>query len=562
MTQQANSSGGNGGAGGGASAGGTRRGLPALGPFFDRRSLRQVVTAREGGLLARMRVRKKLLLLHTFFTIALGVALLVTLRPAVNAVVREAEIEKSVMLLELARRVPGFVSSATLPDDFAGASTARTAMGTASELGVAGTDSLNAINAAGMPVRLASSRIGPGALLFVPSSAGRSETFIALNAVVPQARTSATRLYILTFVALLTMYLLVAIAAEALVLPQSVYRPIRRMLEADVAVQQGRKDAELIPDGAIPGDELGEIMRSRNESVLKLRKQEAALNSALAKLEEVANDLRTKNHLLETAQRNLADADRLASLGIMSAGIAHELNTPLAVIKGLTERVQQTPHGMSPADAALMLRVVGRLERLSESLLDYARVRPPRSSDTDMQQTVQEAVLLVNLDRDARDVVIVNDVAENTRAICDGDRMVQVFVNLIRNAVDATRTMAREASEPRPTIRVTAARQRMNNRDLLVMRVTDEGPGIAPEVLPRLFEPFVSTRLDSKGTGLGLAVAEGIVREHGGLLRASNRVDRRGAMFEVLLPVLAQAADNARTVGLPQAGSPSDGAVI
>jgi signal transduction histidine kinase len=179
-----------------------------------------------------------------------------------------------------------------------------------------------------------------------------------------------------------------------------------------------------------------------------------------------------------------------------------------------------------------------------------------------MQQTVQEAVLLVNLDRDARDVVIVNDVAENTRAICDGDRMVQVFVNLIRNAVDATRTMAREAEEPRPTIRVTAARQRMNNRELLVMRVTDEGPGIAPEVLPRLFEPFVSTRLDSKGTGLGLAVAEGIVREHGGLLRASNRVDRRGAMFEVLLPVLAQAADNARTAGMPQAGSPSDGAVI
>ncbi|MFN7614259.1 MAG: hypothetical protein ACK5P8_03590, partial [Phycisphaerae bacterium] len=257
MTQQANSSGGN----GGTSGGGTRRGLPALGPFFDRRSLRQVVTSREGGLLARMRVRKKLLLLHTFFTIALGVALLVTLRPAVNAVVREAEIEKSIMLLELARRVPSFVSSGALPADFAGGSTARTAMGTASELGVAGTDSLNAINAAGAPVRLAGSRIGPGALLFVPSNAGRGETFVALSAVVPQARTSATRLYILTFVALLTMYLLVAIAAEARVLPQSVSRPMRRMLEADVAVQQGRKDAELIPDGAIPGDELGEIMR-------------------------------------------------------------------------------------------------------------------------------------------------------------------------------------------------------------------------------------------------------------------------------------------------------------
>ena len=543
-----------------------RKGLPALGPFFDRRTVRLVPkTRREGGLLARMRIRKKLLLLHTFFTIALGIVLLVTLRPAVNAVVREAEIEKSLTLLELARRMPGFTQTATMPPDLAtGSANARTAIGTASELSLRGSGSLDAINAFGAPVRLDDSRIGPGALLFVPSTPGNPETFIALSAIVPQARISATRLYILTFVALLTMYLLVAIAAEALVLPQSVYRPIRRMLDADDAVQQGRKDAELIPEGVIPGDELGEIMRSRNESVLKLRSQEAALNSALAKLEEVANDLKTKNHLLETAQRNLVDADRLASLGIMSAGIAHELNTPLAVIKGLTERMQTNPQGsqgqLSPADAALMLRVVGRLERLSESLLDYARVRPPRSSDTDLHTTVQEAVLLVNLDRDARDVVIVNDVPHDTRIFCDGDRMVQVFVNLIRNAVDATRSLPRQQTEPRPTIRIAAARQRLENRDLLVLRITDEGPGIAPDVLPHLFEPFVSTRLDSKGTGLGLAVADGIVREHGGLLLASNRSDRRGAMFEVLLPAQTPTA---QTPNLPQPGSPAnDGASL
>ncbi|HLP85672.1 MAG TPA: HAMP domain-containing sensor histidine kinase [Phycisphaerales bacterium] len=539
----------------------TRKGLPALGPFFDRRAVRQVAARREGGLLASMRVRKKLLLLHTFFTIALGAVLLVTLRPAVNAVVREAEIEKSITLLDLARRTPTFLQTGDLPVELGSNASARTMLGTASELTLPGGDALNAINAAGMPVRMGESRIGPGAVMYVPARAGGADTFVALSAVVPQARTSATRLYILTFVALLTMYLLVAIAAEALVLPQSVYRPIRRMLEADDAVQQGRKEAELIPDAVIPGDELGEIMRSRNESVLKLRQQETALNDALTKLEDVANDLKTKNHLLETAQRNLADADRLASLGIMSAGIAHELNTPLAVIKGLTERMQQTPHGLSPADAALMLRVVGRLERLSESLLDYARVRPPRSTLTDLHQTVQESVLLVNLDRDARDVVIVSDIPEQTRIFCDGDRMVQVFVNLIRNAVDATRTLARDASQPRPTIRIACSQQRLQQRDWLVVRVTDEGPGIAPDVIPRLFEPFVSTRLDSKGTGLGLAVAEGIVREHGGLLRAGNRTDRRGAIFEVMLPLSQPTSSSAGNP--PPLGTPAnDGAAI
>src|SRR5690606_36800746 len=93
----------------------------------------------------------------------------------------------------------------------------------------------------------------------------------------------------------------------------------------------------------MPSVELGEIMRSRNESIVRLRRQEAMLNDALERLETVAVELKRKNHLLETARRNLADQDRLASLGMMSAGIAHELNTPLAVLKGQVEGIAADP---------------------------------------------------------------------------------------------------------------------------------------------------------------------------------------------------------------------------
>jgi two-component system C4-dicarboxylate transport sensor histidine kinase DctB len=308
----------------------------------------------------------------------------------------------------------------------------------------------------------------------------------------------------------------------------------------------------MVPIDAMPADELGEIMRSRNRSISALRRHEADLAAALQRIEEVATDLKRKNHLLETARQNLADADRLASLGIMSAGLAHELNTPLAVIKGLAEKLHadattgESRRSLSAVEAALMLRVVGRLERLSESLLDFARARPPRSRQTVIRPLVDEASTLVRLDREAAAATILNAVAEDLTAWCDGDRIVQVLVNLLRNAVDAARSRpsrARPAEQFR--IEVTAAIAVRDGRRWVSITIADNGPGIDPEVLPRLFQPFATTRLDSRGTGLGLATSEGIVREHGGVLLAHNRVtpDGRiaGAEFEIVLPAEATA---------------------
>lgn len=511
------------------------RSLPNLPPVFDRRRVRMLLfRSPSQGLLAGMRVRKKLVVLHTLFSLLLAALLTAALRPAIRSVVGEAEVEQAAMLLALAQQQPGFLATGELPATLATRATTRVEFGSASELGVDPALAVAAVSAAGKPITAPTSSLGACALAY---DAGR-QRFVALATSLPAARDEVRRLYLIVVGAVLAMYVLVALAIEVFVLPQSVYRPIRRMLEADDAVQHGRKRDELIPEDAIPSDELGEIMRSRNESIVKLRAQEGMLASALAQLETVATDLKRKNHLLETAQRNLADADRLASLGVMSAGVAHELNTPLAVIKGLAERLGEKPQqGLSLDEAALMLRVVGRLERLSESLLDYARVRPPRLVSVRVRALVDEAMTLVRLDRDARDVALRNEVDADQPLACDPDRIVQVLVNVVRNAVDALKSQP-PASSPAMEVVVSAERTQRDGRELLTLRIADTGPGLDPQVLARMFEPFVTTKLDSKGTGLGLAVAEGIAREHGGLLLAHNRSDGvRGAVFELTLPI-------------------------
>ncbi|MFA6044295.1 MAG: HAMP domain-containing sensor histidine kinase [Phycisphaerales bacterium] len=508
--------------------------IPPPPPVFDRRRLRLLPRPSDRpGFLGGMRIRKKLVFLHTVFSLALAGALLVALRPAIGEVVVRAELDEARVLLE------ALVPALTSPDAADAAKARLNAdetllkAGTAQELGLATDIVAQATASPGRAVVAQATAFGPGAAIFLPGRPGEEPIFHVMRVQISDARSAVVRLYGLMVLALLGVYALVAITLEVLVLPQAVYAPIRRMLAADRAVQESRPGEELIPEALIPGDELGEIMRSRNDAIARLRKQEAALAQALSQLEAVATDMRRKNHLLETARRNLTDADRLASLGMMSAGIAHELNTPLAVLKGLTEKLHASPvHSVPASDAALMLRVVGRLEKLGESLLDFARARPAAAQPVRVRGIIEEAMTLVRLDREGAEISLVCDVDDATLAQCDGDRMVQVFVNLVRNAVDAIRGGGRRAGR----VVVTAIPSQRDGRPWVSIMVTDDGPGIDAAVLPRLFEPFVSTRLDSRGTGLGLAVAEGIVREHGGVLLARNRSDHPGAIFEVLLP--------------------------
>ncbi len=517
---------------------------------------------RRRGLLAGLRIRKKLIVLHTVFSLGLLLLLIVGLRPAVTEVVDRAETGEALTLMQAIADASTGKSSVSVMDAerLLGAVEGVTiAKGTSEEIGLESAIAQAAESAAPVPLTIPSGKGPPlgeggGAAVLAVVAPGEPTRYVVISVVRREARDAVNRLFVLTVFALIGVYVFIAVTIELFVLPQAVYGPIETMLDADRALREGRINAELIAEAAIPSDELGEIMRSRNESVIALRTQEAQLARALSQLEEVANDLKRKNHLLETARRNLADADRLASLGMMSAGVAHELNTPLTVLKGLVERLNRDPGaGLDPASAALMLRVVERLERLGDSLLDFARARQPRTRKTFLREVVEEAITLVRLDAGvsggaggglgsggAERVRFENQIPAELAVECDADRMVQVFVNLVRNACNAL-TEHLSFGPGAPTITVLASTSCREGRDWVAVSVRDNGPGIDPSVLPKLFEPFASTRLDSRGTGLGLAVAEGIVREHGGVILARNLPSSRensagGAEFEVMLP--------------------------
>jgi two-component system, NtrC family, sensor kinase len=481
------------------------------------------------GFLARLRIRKKLLVLHTVFSLSMTLILLVALRPALDRVVTRAEREEAVHALEiaLAWAPVGLDQGEDMETRFDTLSVRRGVDPRA----VAPEWVERARTSGGRAVAIVD-RSSPGLAIAWTQREGRGELWV-VESTLGQARREVFWVYGYTIGALLVVYALIAGALELFILPRHVYQPIASLLRADRALREGDSAAEIVREEDMPADELGEIMRSRNSSIRKIRHHESALADALGRIELVATDLRRKNHMLENARRNLADADRLVSLGMMAAGIAHELNTPLAVAKGLAEKLNQDSEpGLSPTEIALLCRVVGRIERLSESLLDFARVRPPTYVTSNLREIVEDALTLTRLERGTPGVEIIDRVPENLTLQADADRLVQVMVNLIRNAMDAM-----SQSPGGGQVVIDAQRVERDGQGWVLLTVTDDGSGIDPEVLGHLFEPFVSRRLDDRGTGLGLAVSEGIVHEHGGTILASNRVECSGAVFEVMLPV-------------------------
>src|SRR6185369_13865368 len=173
------------------------------------------------------------------------------------------------------------------------------------------------------------------------------------------------------FLVLGIIYLLAVVVLESAIMPWYVYRPLRRMLAADSATQAGDREGELIPESEIMGDEIGQIMRSRNDTVEALRKREDELAAALRRIEE---------------------QDRLVSLGLLSASVAHELNTPLAVLQGSIEKLLETEKDSHTLDRlARMLRVTQRLRKISEGLVDFARLRTKETEAVLLRPIVDES---------------------------------------------------------------------------------------------------------------------------------------------------------------------------
>ena len=245
-------------------------------------------------------------------------------------------------------------------------------------------------------------------------------------------------------------------------------------------------------------------------------------------MDEVADRRRAEEELRAT-QDELVQAAKLAALGQMSAGMAHELNQPLAAIRTYADNgVTLLSRGRVEAALENLREIVGlteRMARISGQLKMFARKSSALAEPVSAPAVIDSAMALLQ-GRFAADGI---DVAWS-RPECDlmvwGEdlRLQQVLVNLLRNAADAVR----QAAERR--IRIAASR----DGEAVVVTVDDSGPGIAPDVMGRLFEPFFTTKPAGDGLGLGLSISENIVRDFGGRLSAANRPGG-GARFTVRL---------------------------
>jgi len=203
-----------------------------------------------------LRIRAKLILLHTTFSVTLALILVVSLQPAVSDILKRAQAEECTFALRLLHENPG-ADLARAADRPLYAET-----GAASALGLSRTLAARAREQPLVPVTTVTTDGAMRAALFDPAT-GR---FSAVTLASSSAEQAVRRLYIVLVVALLIVYALIAVALEAFVLPRQVYRPIGRLLSADDAVQRGDRGGELIPEEDIPNDELGGIMRSRDVS--------------------------------------------------------------------------------------------------------------------------------------------------------------------------------------------------------------------------------------------------------------------------------------------------------
>jgi signal transduction histidine kinase len=341
--------------------------------------------------------------------------------------------------------------------------------------------------------------VGAGTVLF---SRSVDEELAAL----PAVRRSAMLAGLLTLVLALGVGTLVASALT---------RPVRGLAEAAGRIAEGDFESPVPTSRVDEVDRLGEAFRSMR----------ASLKGRLRELSEANVELEDKQQRLHELQAELIRQDRAASSGRIAAELAHEIRNPVANVRNCLEVVRRglPPDGEGARFADMAIDELLRMHELAEHLLDLNRPTAPDVGVANAAEIAAQVAVLAGVGGDAVPVRVQADGNEPMAAI-HPDALKQILFNLVDNAREAA------GSEVPVEIHISSGEGRV------ILEVSDRGPGIDAALLPKVFDPFVSTKDAVTGVGLGLAVAQGLVRRHGGRIEAVNRTDGRGARFIVEVP--------------------------
>jgi signal transduction histidine kinase len=269
------------------------------------------------------------------------------------------------------------------------------------------------------------------------------------------------------------------------------------------------------------GDELSELAQAFNQMAVDLKKaQERIIQEAETKLE---------------LERHLRQSDKLATIGQLASGLAHEIGTPLNIIYGRTELIQRRLEDKEGIKKNLEI-IIGQTERITKilrQLLGFVRKKKPEQTLLSINTLLETTLDLLDHQIQKQAVRVVKDLRENLPAVIgDPDQLQQAFLNLLLNAIQA---MPRGG-----TLHLSASSKKISKeglteaqRQYMEVCVGDTGVGIEGEAIQDIFNPFFTTK--DTGTGLGLMVTQGIIQDHEGWINVESEV-RKGSVFKVYLP--------------------------
>jgi signal transduction histidine kinase len=313
-------------------------------------------------------------------------------------------------------------------------------------------------------------------------------------------------------------------------LGQSIVQPVRRLRDMARAVAAGDLGQR---SGLRGGDELAELGRALDDVVTRLREREIEVARLLGEMGQRNQALVESHAALQLSQQQLAQLQRLASIGELAAGVVHDIRNPLSIIIGTADVFLEEEQASSSARRDLMVirESAVKANRLVSDLLKLARQAPMDVRRHDLRLTIASTLQLTGyLAREARVAFKLNLPEEPVWVDYDANQIEQVLINLVRNGIQAM---------PQGGNLIIQLRV---EPEAAVISVQDTGQGITPEHLAHIFEPFFTTRPAGQGTGLGLSVSAAIVEAHHGRLDVASHPGQ-GSVFSLWLPLPQSSAE-------------------
>lgn len=339
------------------------------------------------------------------------------------------------------------------------------------------------------------------------------------------------RMTSMKLVGLLVPIVLAGVLLMMLMIVQWILRPIAALTRVTHEIAAGDLNKQAPADAQ---DEMGQLAASFNTMTEKLRKAhenlEAQVRERTQELSKTVEDLTSEMKKRKTLENAILQSEKMAAIGQLAGGVAHEINNPLGVILGFAQNVAKRINPGDPFELPLksIEREAVRCKNLVQDLLTFSRLGKGEKEFMDLRESIESALALVQAQSKVKNVDLVKEISEVPKIVANKNQIQQIIINLSNNAIDAMPNGGR--------LIIGVKKTTDNSRDGVEIRVQDTGQGIPESIRAQIFNPFFTTKEIGKGTGLGLSLVYEIVQKHSGQILLDSEIGK-GTTFRILLPL-------------------------